>query len=123
MTPSTAPTYEFDATGSHAEWIDRTDARIGSTGKPEEKASANAWASFDKALLVTLDSDEHVDVTVTRSALGGAARAAHTVIEAKPNSVSTVVLQNNGSRAAERERRDHRRRRRAAHPGHRAGMG
>ncbi len=89
--------YEVDATGATPQWIDRTDARIGSTGRPEEKASANAWASFDKALLVTLDSDEHVDVTVTRSALGGAARAAHTVIEAKPNSVSTVVLQNNGS--------------------------
>ncbi len=89
--------YEISAVGTTPEWIDRTDARIGSTGKPEEKASANAWSSFEKALLVTLDSDEHVDVTVTRSALGSAARAAHTIIEAKPNSVSTVVLQNTGS--------------------------
>jgi Fe-S cluster assembly protein SufD len=89
--------YEISAVGAEPTWIDRSDARIGSTGKPEEKASANAWSSFDKALLVTLDSDEHVDVTVTRSGLGSAARAAHTVIEAKPNSVSTVVLQNTGS--------------------------
>jgi len=89
--------YEFAAVGTVPEWIDRTDARIGSTGRPEEKASANAWSSFDKALLVTLDSDEHVDVTVTRSELGSGARAAHTVIDAKPNSVSTLVLQNTGA--------------------------
>ncbi len=89
--------YEFEAVGTTPQWIDRTDARIGSTGNPEEKASANAWASFDKALLVTLTSDEHLDVTVSRSALGSTARAAHTIIEAKPNSVSTVVLQNSGS--------------------------
>jgi Fe-S cluster assembly protein SufD len=89
--------YDISATGTTPEWISRDDARIGSTGKPEEKASANAWASFDKALLVTLDSEEHVDVAVARSALGSTARAAHTVIEAKPNSVSTLVLQNSGS--------------------------
>lgn len=90
-------TYEFTAVGTTPVWIDRTDPRVGSTGEPEEKASANAWSSFDRALLVTLDSDEHVDVTVTRSALGPAARAAHTIIEAKANSVSTLVLQNTGS--------------------------
>jgi len=89
--------YEIVASGAPAEWIARNDTRIGSTGTPEEKASANAWASFEKALLVTLSSDEHVDVTVSRSELGTAARAAHTVIDAKPNSVSTVVLQNNGA--------------------------
>ena len=90
-------TYEFTAVGTTPEWIDRADPRVGSTGKPEEKASANAWSSFDKALLVTLDSDEHVDVTVTRSTLGSGARGAHSVIDAKPNSVSTVVLQNTGA--------------------------
>jgi Fe-S cluster assembly protein SufD len=95
--PLDGSVYEIDAQGTTPMWIDRTDDRIGSTGQPEEKASANAWSSFDKALLVTLDSDEHKDVTVTRSALGSRARAAHTVIEAKPNSQSTLVLQNTGS--------------------------
>ena len=89
--------YEFSAVGATPTWVDRSDARIGSTGRPEEKASANAWAAFDKALLVTLDSDEHVDVTVTRSGLGSGARGAHTVIDAKPNSATTLVLQNTGS--------------------------
>jgi Fe-S cluster assembly protein SufD len=92
--------YEIDApviAGTSVEWIERSDARIGQTGKPEEKASANAWSAFDKALLVSVSSEEHVDLTVTRSSLGSAARGAHTIVEAKPNSKSTVVLQNTGS--------------------------
>jgi Fe-S cluster assembly protein SufD len=93
-------TYEYSSPsveGVSVEWVDRTDARIGTTGQPEEKASANAWHSFEKALAVTISGEEHVDVTVTRSSLGSGARAAHTIIEARPNSISTVVLQNTGS--------------------------
>jgi Fe-S cluster assembly protein SufD len=92
-------TYEYSATegdGVDVAWVDRTDARIGSTGLPEEKASANAWSAFTKALAITISSETHLDVTVSRSGLGSAARGAHTIIEAKPNSISTVVLQNNG---------------------------
>jgi Fe-S cluster assembly protein SufD len=92
--------YEFEATdaaGATVEWIARTDARLGTTGAPEEKASANAWSSFEKALSITVTSDEHVELTVSRASLGAVARAGHTLITAKPNSVATVVLQNNGS--------------------------
>ncbi len=89
--------YDVTSDGGSVEWVSRDDARIGATGNPEEKASANAWSSFDKALLVTLDSEEHQTVTVSRSGLGSSARAAHTIIEAKPNSVSTLVLQNTGA--------------------------
>jgi Fe-S cluster assembly protein SufD len=93
-------TYEYSSTPVDVvsvEWVERTDARIGTTGQPEEKASANAWHSFEKALAVTVGGEEHVDVTVTRSSLGSGARGAHTIIEARPNSISTVVLQNTGS--------------------------
>jgi Fe-S cluster assembly protein SufD len=93
-------TYEYASApveGVDVAWVERSDARIGSTGTPEEKASANAWSSFDKALAVTISSETHVDVTVSRAALGDSARAAHTIIEARPGSNSTVVLQNNGS--------------------------
>jgi Fe-S cluster assembly protein SufD len=83
--------------GVGIEWVPRADARIGTAGQPEEKASANAWNSFESALAVTIDSETHVDVTLARSALGTTARAAHTIIDARPHSVSTVVLQNNGS--------------------------
>jgi Fe-S cluster assembly protein SufD len=92
--------YEYSVTetpGVTTTWLPRTDKRIGSTGTPEEKASASAWGAFEKALLVSIDSDEHVEATLSRSALGPAARGAHTIIEAKPNSRSTIVLQNNGA--------------------------
>jgi Fe-S cluster assembly protein SufD len=79
------------------EWVDRSDPRIGRAGKPEERASANAWSSFTRALLITVGGEHHSEATVTRSALGGSARAAHTVIHATHHSVGTVVLQNSGA--------------------------
>jgi Fe-S cluster assembly protein SufD len=90
--------YEIETSGAGiaTEWIARTDARVGSAGIPEEKASANAWGAFEKALLITVAGDERGDATVTRSGLGSTARAAHTIVEALPNSSATVVLQNTG---------------------------
>ena len=78
------------------EWVPRGDARIGRAGKPEERASANAWSSFESALVITITGEQASEVTVTRSALGTTARAAHTVIHATHHSVGTVVLQNSG---------------------------
>jgi len=78
------------------EWVPRDDARIGRAGKPEERASANAWSAFESALVVTITGEHSSEVTVTRSALGPTARAAHTVIHATHHSVGTVVLQNSG---------------------------
>ena len=83
--------------GTMVEWIDRADSRVGSAGTPEEKASANAWGSFEKALAITISGEEPAEVTVARSTLDTAARAGHTVITAKANSRGFVVLQNNGS--------------------------
>lgn len=78
------------------EWVPRDDSRIGRAGKPEERASANAWSAFESALVITITGEEGSEVTVTRSALGATARAAHTVIHATHHSVGTVVLQNTG---------------------------
>ena len=80
-------------------WVDRDDTAVGRAGTPEDRASANAWSSFDKALAITANSEEHVNVTVSRSTLGSAPRAAHTVITAKANSNSTVILESSGSAA------------------------
>ncbi len=85
-----------DASGASVEWIDRADARIGAAGTPEDRGSANAWTSFEKALAITLTSEEHVDVVLSRSQLGTSPRAAHTVITAKPHSNSTVILRSSG---------------------------
>ena len=83
--------------GVEVEWIDRTDARVGSVGTPEDRASANAWSSFDKALSITLKGEEYSEVTIARTGLGAAARAAHTVITAEPFSNSIVILEGEGS--------------------------
>ena len=82
--------------GAHTDWIERTDPRIGSVGAAEDKASANAWNSFEMALGITIAGDEPAEVTVTRSTLGASARSAHTIIHAQKNSRGHVVLQNNG---------------------------
>jgi len=95
--------YVYDATtapGVTTAWIGRDDARIGAAGKPEDRASANAWTAFEQALLVTIGADlsgDRREVTLTRSALGGPARAAHTVVEVAPGAVATLILQNTGS--------------------------
>ena len=91
-------TYTVDSTkaaGTQLDWIARDDALVGSVGIPEDKASANAWASFDKALHIRLSGDAE-PLTVTRSALGTTARGAHTVITADKGSTGLVVLDNRG---------------------------
>lgn len=91
--------YEFsatDAAGVSISWIDRDDARIGSAGKPEERASANAWTNFEKALLISVTGEDAKELTLSRSTLGAAARAAHIVIEAAPFSNARIVLENAG---------------------------
>lgn len=86
-----------DAAGVDVSWIDRDDARVGATGGiPEERAAANAWSSFGEALLVTVDGEDEKTVVVTRSGLGDAPRAAHTVIQAAPNSRGLIVLRGTG---------------------------
>ncbi|TFD67881.1 Fe-S cluster assembly protein SufD [Cryobacterium ruanii] len=91
--------YEVESTPSadiSVEWVPRTDARIGTAGLPEERAAANAWSVFDEALAITVNGEEAKEITVTRSVLGNTARGAHTIIEAKPFSQATVILQNMG---------------------------
>lgn len=83
--------------GIDLEWIERSDARIGSVGTPEERGSANAWSHAKGAIAITVTGEELLEATVTRSTLGTSPRAAHTLIDAKPNSRGVIVLQNTGS--------------------------
>ncbi|GMA27532.1 Fe-S cluster assembly protein SufD [Arenivirga flava] len=82
--------------GVTIEWVGRDDARIGSAGVPEDRGSANAWSGFEQALAITV-AGEGREATVVRSELGTAARAAHTVITAAPQSTGIVILENRGS--------------------------
>ena len=84
-----------DVPGTTVEWIDRTDDRIGTAGIPEERAAANGWSTFEKALRIAVDG-EPGPLTVTRAALGSAPRAAHVLIEAAPASTALVVLDSRG---------------------------
>ncbi|MDR5700681.1 Fe-S cluster assembly protein SufD [Agromyces aerolatus] len=85
-----------DAAGVTVSWIGRDDPRIGTAGAPEERASANAWSGFGEAMLVSVDGEDEKVVTVTRDGLGSAPRAAHTIIEAAPNSRGLIVLRGTG---------------------------
>ena len=82
--------------GTLVEWIPRTDRRVGSAGTPEERASANAWTHFENALLIDIQQEVGTALTVSRSNLGGAPRAAHTIITAQPNTRGLVVLDSRG---------------------------
>jgi Fe-S cluster assembly protein SufD len=82
--------------GTTVEWLPRDDARVGSAGTPEERAAANAWTSFEHALHISIDGEVDTALTVTRSTLGNAPRAAHTIITAAPNSRGLVVLDSRG---------------------------
>src|SRR5262245_38947048 len=86
-----------DAAGVEVSWVARDDARVGGTGGiPEERAAANAWSTFGEALLVTVDGEDEKTVVVTRHGLGDAPRAAHTVVQAAPNSRGLIVLRGTG---------------------------
>ncbi len=85
-----------DAAGATVEWIDRGHELIGVAGIPEERAAANAWSSFEKALHIRLEGDAET-ITVTRAALGAAPRAAHTVISAAKGATGLIVLDSRGA--------------------------
>lgn len=87
-----------DVPGTTVEWIDRGDPRIGSAGIPEERAAANAWSTFEKALHIAIEGEPDA-LTVTRAAMGPAAKAAHVLIEAAPQAKGLVVLDSRGSAA------------------------
>ena len=91
------PAVVTEAEGVTTEWIDRTDARIGTAGLAEERAAANAWSRFEKALSVTLTAEEPVVVTIDRTGADSTPRAAHTIITAKPNARGLVIIDNRGS--------------------------
>ncbi|MGO7983518.1 SufD family Fe-S cluster assembly protein, partial [Rhizobium johnstonii] len=67
-----------------------------SAGLPEDRASANAWSSFEKALAIDVTGEDAKTVHVRRESLGSVPRAAHTIIDAAPFSRALVVLENHG---------------------------
>ena len=88
------------------EIVDRDDPRLGRAGVPGDRAAAVAWASFDRATIVTLPR-ESVSSKVTSvvvegvegAGLAGAPlepTASHLVVHAEPMSQGVVVLDHVG---------------------------
>lgn len=82
--------------GLSLEWIDRDSELIGRAGTPEDRAAANAWSHFEKALYVNVSGEHREAITLDRRGFGTEARAAHTVIEAAPRSNAVVILKHTG---------------------------
>ena len=84
--------------GADVEWVRSDDARVGSAGLPEDRASAAAWTARDAVLAVTVKATEaNESMTITRSGFGTEPRAAHTVITAEAHAQGIVVIDNRGS--------------------------
>jgi len=94
---SAFPTIISEAVGVHVEWVAPGDPRVGTAGLAEERAAANAWSRVDSVLALTLTGEEAVTVTIDRTGVDRAPRAAHTVITAAPNARGLVVIDNRGS--------------------------
>lgn len=76
--------------------IGRDDARIGSAGIPEDKASANAFASFGEALLIEISGEDEKTAVIDRSGFGTDPSAAHVVIDVKPHARALLVVRHTG---------------------------
>lgn len=86
-----------DVAGTSVDWLDRSDERVGSAGTPEDRASANAFGAFEKALHIHVDGELETALTVTRTDLGTSPRGAHVLITAAANSRGLVVLDSRGT--------------------------
>lgn len=81
------------------ETIERTDARIGSAGIPEDRVAANAWSSFAQATAITVPAEAELDSIIEVAIRGEAKEAAaqHIFVETKPFSKAVLVLRHSGS--------------------------
>ena len=83
------------------EIVDRDDARLGTAGRPGDRAAAVAWASFPRATVVTVPR-EAVASTVTSVRVEGVEgqlepTGSHLLVHAQPMSQATVVIDHVGS--------------------------
>jgi Fe-S cluster assembly protein SufD len=88
------------APGVSAESVERGDARIGTAFVPADRVSAQAFASFSEATVVTVAEEAEGTtptwVTVRGEDAAGAAFG-HLVVDVKPNARAVVVLEYGGA--------------------------
>ncbi|WP_426297470.1 Fe-S cluster assembly protein SufD [Arthrobacter sp. R-11] len=85
--------------GVTVETVGRDDKRVGSAGIPEDRVSANAWANFKEATVITVSAETTLEneVTVVLAGQGSEASAQHVVIVAEKFSKAMVVLGHEGT--------------------------
>jgi Fe-S cluster assembly protein SufD len=88
------------APGVTAENVERGDPRLGTTYVPADRVSAQAWASFAEATVVTVPAELEAATPTWISVRGedsAGAAFGHLVIDVKPNARAVVVLEYGGS--------------------------
>lgn len=76
------------------------DAPRGEIFRPEDRASALAWAHESESPLLRIPADVELDEPIVIDLVGtGGLAHAHVVIEAQPHSKATVLLQHSGTAA------------------------
>ncbi len=80
------------------ETVGRDDDRLGRAGTPEDRVAAQAWTSFERALVLTVPAGASVaePARVNISGRGGL-EYGHALLIAEPNSSATVILDFRGS--------------------------
>jgi Fe-S cluster assembly protein SufD len=85
-------------TGIKSEWIDSSDARVGTAGLPEDRVSAAAWTNASKTLFVEVPQDQEFETPnfIKVSPVDAQAKALHIVLKLKQHSKATFVIDHLG---------------------------
>ena len=85
-------------TGIKSEWIDSSDALVGTAGLPEDRVSAAAWTNASKTLFVEVPQDQEFETPnfIKVSPVNAQAKALHIVLKLKQHSKATFVIDHLG---------------------------
>ncbi len=89
-----------DLGGVRVETVGRDDARLGDGGVPADRVAAQAWSSFERATIVTVDQprSDNEPLTVTTTGPGvGATAFAHLQVRLEHQAEAVVVMDHRGS--------------------------
>ncbi|MCG5215014.1 Fe-S cluster assembly protein SufD [Streptosporangium sp. KLBMP 9127] len=93
-------TQAYTPAGVTAEWVGRDDARIGKAYVPADRVSAQAYNTFEKALVVTVPKEAVPAEPITIEMRGSGAEGAsygHIVIKVEPMAEAVVIIEHQGS--------------------------
>jgi Fe-S cluster assembly protein SufD len=85
--------------GVTAEWVDRSDPRLGTVLVPFERISARAWQAFDKAFVVTVPEGSAIaePIVVDTRGQGREPASRHLLLRVEPLAEAVIVLRHEGS--------------------------